>query len=218
MYVVLIGPPGAGKGTQAALVAPGLGLAHLASGDMFREAIAGGTGIGRKVKQYLERGELVPDEITVAMVVERLERRDGAAGFLLDGFPRNLAQAQALDRELRVQGVAVDAAVYLAVPEEELLRRLSGRWLCALCQAPYHEVSYPPRVAGRCDQCGSELYQRPDDTVETARHRLEVYFEQTMPLIDYYRERGVLDEVDGFRDVESVRQAIVEAVQRRGRI
>lgn len=214
MYIVLIGAPGAGKGTQAQALVEKFHLVHVASGDMFRDAMAKGTPLGQQAKSYVDRGELVPDEITVAMVIERLNQPDAAHGVLLDGFPRTLAQAEALDRALGANGKRIDQAIYLRVPEDELIRRLAGRWLCRSCQASYHEVFNPPQVAGRCDRCGGELYQRPDDTVETARRRLAV-FEQTVPVIEYYRQRGVLDEVDGARPIEEVRRAIVDAVRRR---
>jgi adenylate kinase len=185
---------------------------------MFREAMAQSTPVGVQAKAYYDRGELGPDFITVAMVMERMAQPDCRNGVLLDGFPRTLAQAEALDEQLAAQGKGVNQALNLSVPVEELLRRLSGRWLCRSCQAAYHEVSHPPRVQGRCDLCGGELYQRPDDTRETAERRLQVYLDQTLPLIDYYRHRGVLDEVDGDRDMEAVSRGILEAVRRRQEI
>jgi len=215
MHLVLIGAPGAGKGTQAAAIADELGVAHIASGDMFRDAMERRTLRGLQAKAYVERGELVPDDVTVAMVVERIGQPNAKNGTILDGFPRNLAQAQALDSALGGQGSRVDQAVYLSVPGDELLRRLSGRWLCRRCQASYHEVSNPPQEAGRCDRCGGDLYQREDDSKETARRRLEVYFEQTTPVIEYYRSRNVLDELDGDRGIVDVRQAVVGAIKRR---
>lgn len=215
MNIVLIGAPGAGKGTQAATMAEDLGLMHVASGDMFRETTARRTLRGLEAKAYVDRGELVPDDLTVGMVMDRLAQPDCEDGVVLDGFPRNLAQAQALDRALEAHNQRVDQAIYISVPGDELLRRLSGRWLCRKCRASYHEVSKPPREAGRCDVCGGELYQREDDTVETARRRLEVYFEQTTPIIDYYRQRDVLDEINGERTIPEVRQSILDAVRRR---
>lgn len=215
MYIVLIGAPGAGKGTQAVTLAAVLGLAHVATGDMFREAMARCTPLGVKAKEYVERGELVPDEITVGMVIDRLGEPDAAKGIILDGFPRNVPQAEALDRALAQKGKRVDQALYLAAQNDELLRRLSGRWLCRQCQASYHEVFNPPAVAGKCDVCGGELYQREDDTIETARRRLSVYFEQTAAVIDYYRGRGVLDEIDGQQSIPDVRENLLGAVQRR---
>lgn len=214
MYTILIGAPGAGKGTQAAKAQKEVGP-HVASGDMFREAMAGGTPRGLEAKKYVESGQYVPDEITVSMVLERLGCEDCKEGALLDGFPRTLGQAEALDRELASQGKRVDQVLYLAVPEDELLRRLWGRWICRVCQTPYHEISQPPRIAGRCDRCGGELYQRPDDTADTVRARLRKYFAETMPLIEYYRRQGVLDEVDGAQGVKEVHSAVLAALRRR---
>ena len=217
MYIVLIGAPGAGKGTQSVALTREFGLPHIASGDMFREAMGRGTLWGLQAKQYVERGELVPDEVTTSMVMERLAHEDAARGAILDGYPRNVSQARSLDAALRAEGKRVDEALYLSVPGDELLRRLSGRWLCRQCQTPYHTVFSPPQVAGRCDRCGGELYQRPDDNIETARRRLEV-FEETKPVIDYYRQAGVLDEVDGTRTIPEVEQALAAAVRRRAGI
>ena len=213
MYIVFLGAPGAGKGTQAAVVAQQLSLAHIASGDLFRQSIEKGTELGLKAKSYMERGELVPDEITIKMVLERLSAPDCTSGVILDGFPRNLEQAEALDRALQEQGKAIDRTVYIKVAEEELLKRLGGRWICRSCQAPYHEVNSPPRVKGKCDKCGGELYQRPDDTVETVKQRLRVYSAQTAPLIDYYAQGGKLLEVDGKGGVAEVSARIVTAIQ-----
>jgi adenylate kinase len=215
MYIVLIGAPGAGKGTQAVTMAEDLQLAHVASGDMFRAAVQRGTPTGLQAKAFMDRGELVPDDVTVAMVMERLREPDASKGVILDGFPRTVAQAEALSASLTSAGQKVDQAIYLAVDDGELLRRLSGRWLCRSCGASYHEVFNPPQQAGRCDRCGGELYQRDDDTVETAKRRLQVYFDQTMPIIDFYRREGVLDEVDGAQSIDDVRQAIVNAVRQR---
>lgn len=214
MYTVLFGAPGAGKGTQAAEIKGEIGP-HLASGDMFREAMAQGTPLGLEVKKYVDSGQLVPDELTVAMVLDRLSRDDTQNGALLDGFPRTVGQAEALDRELAQKGQRVDQALYLQVPEEELLKRLGGRWLCSICQTPYHEVFQPPKVAGVCDKEGGELFQRPDDTSETVKHRLKVFFDQTAPLVEYYRSQGVLDEVDGGQEVDAVTGDALVVVRRR---
>lgn len=211
-FIVLLGPPGAGKGTQAVGLAHSLGLPHVASGDLFREALAKGTALGMKAKANMERGELVPDDVTVAMMMERLGNADCAAGAILDGFPRSLGQARALDEALGGRGAAVSRVVYLSVAEEELLLRLGGRWICRDCQVPYHVRSQPPKVAGRCDRCGGALYQRPDDSMDTARERLRVYDRETAPLIKYYSRAGKLIEVDGERSIEVVKQALVEAV------
>jgi len=215
MYIVLIGAPGAGKGTQALTLASQLGVAHVASGDMFRDAMARATPLGVEAKKFVDNGELVPDDLTVGMVIDRLAEPDAAKGVILDGFPRTVPQAEVLDRALGERGRTVDQAIYLAVREDELLRRLGGRWLCRQCQASYHEVFNPPTVPGVCDKCGGELYQRDDDSLETAKRRLDVYFEQTTPIIDYYRGRGVLDKIDGEQSIPDVGSAMLESVKRR---
>lgn len=212
MYVVLLGPPGAGKGTQAVYISEALGLVHLASGDLFREVRESDTELGHLVKSYYDRGELVPDDVTIRMVRERLAQPDCQHGCLLDGFPRTLQQASALDEALQAQGRQVDRVVYIQVSEEELLRRLSGRWLCRKCGAVYHAVSAPPKQPGVCDSCGGPLYQRADDTEETAKNRLAVYFHETTPLIQYYTERGKLVEVNGEQPVARVTQALLGAL------
>jgi adenylate kinase len=213
MDIVFMGPPGAGKGTQAKALAAELGIAHIATGDLFREAAQRDTPLGREARAYMERGELVPDALTVAMLLERLAAPDAARGALLDGFPRTLAQAEQLDAALAAQGRRVDKAVYLVVPRETLLRRLSGRWLCERCQAVYHESYRPPAQPGRCDQCGGRLYQRPDDRRETAERRLDVYLEQTMPVIEYYRRKGLLVEVNGDQAIEAVQHDLRQALR-----
>ena len=209
MYIIFLGAPGAGKGTQAAIVAEELKLAHIASGDLFRQALEKGTGLGMQAKSYMETGRLVPDEITIQMILERISAPDCALGVIFDGFPRNLKQAEALDEALAERGKAIDKVVYIKVSEEELVNRLSGRWICRSCQAPYHAVNSPPLVQGKCDKCGGELYQRPDDTVETVKKRLEVYFAETAPLVDYYARAGKLLEVDGQGSVDEVKGRIV---------
>jgi len=209
VYIVFLGAPGAGKGTQAASIAQELKLVHIATGDLFRQAIDQGSELGRKVKSYMERGVLVPDEITIQIVLERISAPDCEAGVIFDGFPRNLEQAEALDKTLAQQGKNIDKVVYIKVSEEELLKRLSGRWICRQCQAPYHTIYSPPKTQGRCDLCGGELYQRPDDTVETVKKRLEVYFAQTAPLIRYYAQAGKLVEIDGEGSVDEVSRRIV---------
>ncbi len=213
MHIIFLGAPGAGKGTQAAIVAQELKLAHVASGDLFRQAAEQGTELGMKAKSYMEKGMRVPDEITIQMVLERISAPDAASGVILDGFPRNLEQARALDKVLPEQGKAIDKVVYIKVAEEELLQRLGGRWICRNCQAPYHATNSPPEVPGKCDRCGGELYQRPDDAVETVRERLKVYFAQTTPLIDYYSQSGKLLEVDGQGNVDAVSRRIVIALK-----
>jgi len=214
VYIIFLGAPGAGKGTQAANVAKELKLAHIASGDLFRQALAQGTELGLQAKSYMEKGMLVPDEITIRMVLERLSAPDCKGGVILDGFPRNLEQAEALDKALAGQAKGIDKVVYIKVSQEELLKRLSGRWICRNCQTPYHEVNSPPKVKGKCDKCGGELYQRPDDTAETVKKRLQVYFAQTAPLIDYYTKAGKLLEIDGEGGVDAVSRRIVAALSR----
>jgi adenylate kinase len=216
VYIILLGAPGAGKGTQAVMLAEKLKLVQVASGDLFRQALQQETELGKQAKAYMEKGQLVPDEITIKMVLERLSAPDCENGAILDGFPRNLQQAKALDKALAPQGKAIDRVVYIKVSEGELLKRLSGRWICRNCQAPYHEVDSPPKVKGRCDRCGGELYQRPDDNVDTVKKRLEVYFKETSPLIDYYEKEGKLLEIDGEGGASKVNQRIVTALQQGG--
>ena len=189
-------------------------MAHIATGDMFREAQKKGTALGIKAKEYMEKGQLVPDEITVAMLLERIAAPDCRTGVIFDGFPRTLAQAEALDSALAKQGKAIDRVVYIKVAEEELLTRLGGRWICRQCQTPYHEVSSRPKVKGKCDKCGGELYQRDDDKPATVKERLKVYFAQTAPLIDYYTKAGKLAEVNGAGSVEEVRKAILGVLKK----
>ena len=216
MYIILFGAPGAGKGTQAVYVAQKLNLVHVATGDLFRQAIEQGTELGMQAKSYMEEGMLVPDKITIRMVLERMSAPDCESGAIFDGFPRNLEQARALDEALAKQVKAIDRVVYIKVSEEELLRRLSGRWVCRQCQAPYHIINSPPRVWGKCDQCGGELYQRPDDTIETVKKRLQVYLAQTALLIDYYTRAGRLVEVDGEEDIDEVGERIIAALRGEG--
>ncbi len=213
MYIILLGAPGAGKGTQAVMLAEKLNLVPVASGDLFRQALQQETELGIKAKSYMEKGQLVPDEITIQMVLERLSAPDCENGAILDGFPRNIQQAEALDKALAPQSKAIDKVVYIKVSQEELLKRLSGRWICRHCQAPYHAVDSPPKVEGKCDRCGGELYQRPDDTVETVKKRLEVYFAETAPLIDHYKKNGKLLEVNGVGSANEVNQRIVAALK-----
>ena len=209
----MLGAPGAGKGTQAVMMAEKLGLAQVASGDLFRKALAGQTELGKKAKTYMDKGQLVPDEITIEMVLERLAAPDVRNGAILDGFPRNLKQARALDKALAAQSKSIDRAVFIKVSEGELYKRLSGRWVCRDCQAPYHEVDSPPKVKGTCDRCEGELYQRDDDKPETIKKRLEVYFAETSPLIDYYRKSGKLLEVNGEGSAAAVNRAILAALR-----
>lgn len=217
--LILLGAPGSGKGTQAQGIAKLLTVPHVATGDLFRQHQARGTELGKLAQGYMERGELVPDEVTVQMLLGRIAEPDCGRGYILDGFPRTLAQARALDAALAPRDQQVDKALYIEVSEEELLRRLGGRWICRVCQAPYHEITAPPKVSGRCDKDGGELYQRADDSRETARRRLEVYFQQTAPLLDYYRGSGKLVSVNGEGAIDDVgrrlRQALADAAPAR---
>jgi len=213
MYIVLLGAPGAGKGTQATMLVEKLGMTHVASGDLFRKALAEKTKLGLKAKEYMDKGQLVPDEITIKMVLERLEKPDCAKGVILDGFPRNLKQARALDEALKTINKSIDKVIYIKVSEAELLKRLSGRWICRKCQTPYHEVDNPPKVKGICDRCGGELYQRDDDNEATVKNRLKVYFAETMPLIDYYRKNGKLIEVNGEGNAAEINQRIIDILR-----
>lgn len=213
MDLVMLGPPGAGKGTQAALLAEKLGVPHVATGDLFREALKSETELGLTAKSYMERGELVPDEVTVAMVRERLQKPDSESGVILDGFPRTIEQAEALKALLAEQGRAIDAALFIDAAEDELVRRLSSRWTCRNCQAVYNVISNPPREEGKCDICGGELYQRADDVPETVRNRIRVYWQQTRPLVDHYQDQGLLITIKSEGGIERVQQKIQEALQ-----
>jgi adenylate kinase len=211
-YIVLIGPPASGKGTQAVMLRKLLDLPHVASGDLFRENLKNETELGRQAKVYMDRGELVPDDVTIAMVTERLSRPDCAGGAVLDGFPRTIAQAEALDRALAGLGHEISVVPYIAVPDEELVERVSGRRLCRVCGGSYHVRFNPPQQPGVCDNDGGELYQRDDDKPETVRKRLEVYWEQTSPLIEYYRAKGILAEINGDQPIEAVAAELRAAV------
>ncbi len=213
MYIILLGAPGAGKGTQAAILAQELNLAHIATGDLFRQALEQGTELGLEANAYMKKGVLVPDEITIRMLLERVAAPDCEPGGILDGFPRNVNQAEALDEAFVRQAKAIDKVVYIKVSEGELVKRLSGRWICRNCQTPYQATDSPPEVWGRCDRCGGELYQRPDDAPETVKKRLEVYFNETAPVIDFYTRAGKLIAVDGQGSVDEVARRIVVAVR-----
>jgi adenylate kinase len=212
LYLVLLGGPGAGKGTQAELLSAALGIPQVSTGDLFRWNLKNETELGLLAKGYMERGELVPDEVTVGMVRERLSRPDCSAGAILDGFPRTVAQAEALEALLADLGSKLAAVPCIEVPEEVLLARLAGRWTCRACGAMYHQLFSPSQQAGVCDKCGGELYQRPDDTPETQKHRIQVYFEQTAPLIDYYRQKGLLVEVDGLPGIDEIQAALLRVI------
>ncbi len=213
LFIILLGPPGAGKGTQARRLAQALGLPHVSSGDLFRDHLKRQTPLGRLAQEYMRKGELVPDEVTIGMVQERLAQPDAARGAILDGFPRTPAQAQALDRLLAERNARL-VVPYIRVPEEELVARLSGRLTCRAHGHVFHVRYNPPKQPGVCDYDGSELYQREDDKPETVRRRIQVYQEQTAPLIDYYRQRGVLVEIDGNAAMDAVTQALLDAVAR----
>ena len=204
MRLVLVGPPGAGKGTQAEFIAEHFGIVKISTGDIFRTNVSGGTELGLLAKKYMDAGDLVPDEVTNAMVRDRLGDPDAAHGFLLDGFPRNVAQAYELDGILSDMGVALDVALDLEVDHDEVVRRLSGRRTCKKCGHVWHVEFDPTKVEGICDRCGSELYQRDDDKAETVRHRLEVYTQQTEPLISFYTSRGQLRSIDALGQVGEI--------------
>ncbi len=213
MNIVFLGAPGAGKGTQATNVAEEFKLVQVATGDLFRKAQEQGTALGLQAKSYMEKGLLAPDELTIKMVLERLAAPDCKNGVVLDGFPRNLKQAEALDEALKKHGKALDKVIFFNVSEKEILNRLGGRWICRKCQTPYHEVNNPPKVKGKCDRCGGELYQRADDTSAVVKQRLEVYFAETAPLIDYYKKKKKLVEVNGEGDLDEVSRRLIAAVK-----
>jgi adenylate kinase len=213
MYIVMLGAPGAGKGTQADILSQEMDLPHIASGDLFRQALEKKTEVGILAKSYMDKGELVPDEITIKMILERINQADCASGYLLDGFPRTLNQAEVLDKALKEQGKSIDKAVYIEVPNEELVKRLSGRWLCRICQTPYHVINSPPKTLEKCDKCGGELYQRSDDREETVRDRLNIFFAQTVPILDYYEKQGKLIRVNGNLGMQAVAKEIISALK-----
>ncbi len=214
IYIVLLGPPGAGKGTQAKIISEKMDLAHISSGDLFRENLKAQTELGKLAQVYMNRGELVPDNVTIAMVQARLQRPDCKAGALLDGFPRTPAQAEALAEILAKNHESVTAVPYISVPAEVLIERLGGRWSCRAQGHVYHEKYNPPKTRGVCDIDGSELYQREDDKAETVEKRIRVYFDQTAPLIDYYRQKNLLMEIDGTKSIEEVAGEIVSFLEK----
>src|SRR2546429_3455283 len=215
MDLLLIGAQGSGKGTQAELLSQTLGIPHIASGDLFRKAIDEKTELGIKAKAYIDRGELVPDDLTVTMVVKRLEEPDCSQGVLFDGFPRTVTQAEVLDKGLQEVGKQIDLAIYLQVLREELLKRLSGRYICRAKQHVYNINTHPPKVAGVCDIDGSELYQRSDDTGEAVQKRLDIFFNETIRLLDYYGNQKKLVEVDGNQDIDQVQQSLLDVIRAR---
>lgn len=210
LRIIFLGPPGVGKGTQATLLAESGGVPHISTGDMFRRAIQQQTPMGRKALPYVESGRYVPDPIVNGLVEERLSEADCERGFILDGYPRTTGQAEAFEDFLSRQGIQLDAVIYLTLPEQVLLNRLTGRRVCQQCGATYHINHQPPRQEGVCDNCGGKLVQRDDDTVETVKKRLAVYQEETTPLLNFYRQRGLLLEIDGDGSVEEVRDRIAE--------
>lgn len=213
-YIVLLGPPGAGKGTQAKTLADTFGLVHVSSGDIFRENLKAQTELGKRAQNFMNLGELVPDDLTIAMIRERLSRPDCKLGAILDGFPRTPAQADALAVMLGELGGKVDVVPYIAVPAPVLIERLSGRWTCRASGHVFHEKYNPPKIAGKCDFDQSELYQRDDDKSETVARRIQVYTDQTAPLIEYYQKRNLLAEVDGTQGIEVVGQQLLKAVKK----
>ncbi|MFI0965217.1 adenylate kinase [Streptomyces sp. NPDC021080] len=215
MRIVLVGPPGAGKGTQAAFLAKNLAIPHISTGDLFRANISQQTELGKLAKSYMDKGELVPDEVTIAMAKDRMEQPDAEGGFLLDGFPRNVSQAEALDEMLSTEGMKLDAVLDLEVPEDEVVRRIAGRRICRNDSSHVFHVSYSaPKQEGVCDVCGGELYQRDDDSEDTVRTRLEVYHTQTEPIIDYYKAQGLVVTIPALGKVEDVTARSMEALAR----
>ena len=214
MRVVLVGPPGAGKGTQAQFIASHLAIPKVSTGDIFRYNVSAGTELGRQARSFMERGDLVPDEVTVAMVASRLQEDDALSGFLLDGFPRNVPQAETLKKLMADWGMRLDLVLELVVDHDEVIRRLSGRRTCRKCGRVWHIAFDPPSVPGKCDECGGELFQRDDDREETIRHRLEVYEQQTQPLISYYADEGILLGIDATGPVEDVTERALVALRR----
>ena len=212
--VVLVGPPGAGKGTQAQFLASHLSIPKISTGDIFRDNVSHGTALGRRAQAYMERGDLVPDEVTIAMVTDRLADEDAQAGFLLDGFPRNVPQAETLKKMLLSWDTRLDVVLELVVDDDEVVRRLSGRRTCRRCGRIWHESFDPPLVAGICDDCGGELFQRDDDLEETIRHRLEVYQEQTAPLVSFYADEGTLLGLDATGPVDEITERALSALRR----
>ena len=212
-YLVLFGPPGVGKGTQAERLKEELQIAHVATGDLFRDNLKRETELGKLAKSYMDRGALVPDEVTIGMVRERLKEADTQNGVLFDGFPRTVAQAEALDKLLGERGGRIERVLFIHAPDSVLLDRLGNRWTCKKCGAVYNLNSKPPKVAGVCDLCGGELYQRPDDNLETQRKRIEVYASQTAPLIEYFDQKGLLARIDGQQLIEKVTADVRAAIE-----
>jgi adenylate kinase len=209
-----MGPPGAGKGTQAEVLVKELNIVHISTGDMFREAIKQGTEMGKKAKEYMDKGALVPDEVVIGMVKDRLSQPDTKGGFLLDGFPRTVEQAGALDKSLYSLGIKLDGVVNIVVPLDKLMARLTGRRVCKGCGASYHVLFNPPKTEGKCNSCDGELYQRTDDNEESVGTRLKAYQDKTQPLIDYYNEKGLLIDINGDQEIKKVLDDIVKALKK----
>ena len=213
MNLLIMGPPGAGKGTQAEVLVKELNITHISTGDMFRAAIKEGTEMGMKAKEFMDQGKLVPDEVVVGMVSHRLSQPDCAKGFLLDGFPRTLAQAEALDASFKELGIVPDGVINIDVPRERLMARLTGRRICKGCGASYHVIFNQPKAEGICNSCGGELYQRSDDNEEAVGNRLDIYEQQTQPLIDYYMQKGLLKNINGDQDISKVLADVMASVK-----
>lgn len=213
MNLILLGAPGSGKGTQASLLSQKFKIPHISTGDILRAAIAEGSELGKKAQEYMNKGELVPDDIVIGIIKNRLQQQDTQDGFLLDGFPRTVIQAQALDEELKALGKEISAVIDIEVDEEEIVRRLTGRRVCVDCQEVYHMAFEPPENVNYCDVCGGRLVQRPDDKLETVKRRLKVYKEQTAPLIEYYRQKDILRSVNGQQEVEDVFSDVVRVIK-----
>ena len=210
MKIIMLGAPGAGKGTQAKMIAEKYSIPHISTGDIFRANIKNGTELGKKAKSYMDKGQLVPDELTLDLIMDRFKEDDCKNGYVLDGFPRTIPQAEALDAALKAEGEKIDFAIDVDVPDENIVKRMGGRRACVNCGATYHIVYSPTKVEGKCDKCGEDLIVRDDDKPETVLSRLEVYHNQTQPLIDYYNKQGILKSVDGTVDMKDVFNAIID--------
>ena len=216
MKIIMLGAPGAGKGTQAKRISEKYGIPHISTGDIFRANIKEGTALGKEAKSYMDEGKLVPDELTVRILLDRVSKDDCKGGYLLDGFPRTIPQAEVLDKELEKAGDRVDFAIDVEVPDESIVKRMSGRRACLKCGATYHVESLPPKTEGICDKCGEKLSIREDDKEETVKKRLEVYHKETEPLINYYDKKGILETVDGMQDAEEVFSSIIAILDKQG--
>jgi len=210
--LILLGPPGAGKGTQAKRLVESYGIPQISTGDILRKAVKEGTQLGKEAKSYMDAGELVPDSVVIGIIEERLKEPDCKEGYILDGFPRTVPQAEALDAILDKMGSRIDHVVSIEVPDGELMNRLTGRWTCKNCGAMFHEKNQPPKEQGKCDHCGGELYQRDDDKADTIRERLRVYGSQTQPLIEYYNKKGLVRKIDGIGTIDEIFERIKKAV------